>query len=125
MSNIAFVINFSNNDKGKYLSYMPMKSAEAMCFMCQKLETNRFLNFRYTPHFGSYTQSKLRETRRKDRYSAVKSSQLCWVSWTGQYKKCVQYDYFSIQCVRALINKQNKQGLYKNSISIKLISLFF
>ena len=41
-------------------------------------------------HFVSYTQSKLRGKKRKGRYSEVKSSQL---SWAGQYKKCVQYDF--------------------------------
>ena len=41
-------------------------------------------------HFGSYKESKLRETRLKGRNSAVKSSQL---SWAGQYKMCVQYDF--------------------------------
>ena len=33
---------------------------------------------------------KLRRTRSKGRNSAVQSSQL---SWMGQYKKCVQYDF--------------------------------
>ena len=40
--------------------------------------------------FGLYKQSKLRRTRRKGRNSAVKSSQL---SWAGQNKKCVEYDF--------------------------------
>ena len=43
-----------------------------------------------TRRFGLYKQSKLRGTQRKGRYSAVMSSQL---SWTGQYKNCVQYDF--------------------------------
>ena len=41
-------------------------------------------------HFGPYEESKLNVRQRKGRYSAVKSSQL---SWAGQYKKCVQYDF--------------------------------
>ena len=41
-------------------------------------------------HFGSYKQSKPKETQSKGRYSAVISSQL---SWAGQYKKCVQYNF--------------------------------
>ena len=41
-------------------------------------------------YFGVYKQSKLRGTQRKSRYNVVKSSQL---SWAGQYKKCVQYDF--------------------------------
>ena len=47
-------------------------------------------NYNRSRHFGSYEQSKLSVTQRKGRYSAVKSSQL---SWAGQYKKCVQYDF--------------------------------
>ena len=43
-------------------------------------------------HFGSYKERKLRKTRCKGRYSAVTSSQL---SWAGQYKMCVQYDFKS------------------------------
>ena len=39
----------------------------------------------YCAHYG-----KLRGTQRKGRYSAVKSSQL---SWAGQYKKCLQYNF--------------------------------
>ena len=41
-------------------------------------------------HFGSYEPGKLRGTPHKGRNSAVKSSQL---SWAGQHKKCVQYDF--------------------------------
>ena len=41
-----------------------------------------------TRRFCSYKQSKLSVTRRKGRYSAVKS---CQLSWAGQYKQCVQY----------------------------------
>ena len=40
-------------------------------------------------HCGSYKPDKLRGTQHKGRNSAVQSSQL---SWTGQYKKCVQYN---------------------------------
>ena len=43
-------------------------------------------------HFGLYKESKLRGTQRKSLciQHAVKSSQLIW---TGQYKKCVQYNF--------------------------------
>ena len=41
-------------------------------------------------HFGLYQQCKLIVTQRKGRTSAIQSSQL---SWAGQYKKCVQYDF--------------------------------
>ena len=41
-------------------------------------------------HFGSYKRGELREKRPKSRNSALKTSQL---SWAGQYKKCVQYDF--------------------------------
>ena len=41
-------------------------------------------------HFGSYKPGNPRGTRHKDRNCAVKSSHL---SWTGQYKKCVQYNF--------------------------------
>ena len=48
------------------------------------------LNLLPSHHFGSYMPVKLRGTQHKGRNSAVKSSQL---SWAGQYKKFVQYDF--------------------------------
>ena len=41
-------------------------------------------------YFGLKKQSNLKGIGRKSRYSAVKSSQL---SWSGQYKKCAQYNF--------------------------------
>ena len=53
--------------------------------------TEFFTLFMYpSRHFSSYQQSKFCVTQRNGRYSAVKSSKL---SWAGQYKKCVQYNY--------------------------------
>ena len=57
-------------------------------------------------HFVSYKQRKLRGTRRKGRYSAVKSSQFIW---SGQYKKCVQYDFKFTPENRHVLVSQLKQ----------------
>ena len=45
-------------------------------------------------HFGSYNPGKLRGTLHKGRNSAVKSSPL---TWAGQYKKCVQYNFILLK----------------------------
>ena len=41
-------------------------------------------------HLGSYKTDKFRGTQHKGGNTAVQSSQL---SWAGQCKKCVQYDF--------------------------------
>ena len=46
--------------------------------------------YNWACHFGSYKQSKLRGTWLKGQNSLVKSSKL---SWAGQYKKYVQYNF--------------------------------
>ena len=43
-------------------------------------------NLSISRHFGSYQESKLSVSQRKERYSTVKSSQF---SWAGQYQKYV------------------------------------
>ena len=78
-----------------------------------------------TDHFGSYTQSKFRGTRRKGRYSAEKSSQLYW---TGQYKKCVQYviKFTSVYSVWSLMPQRplNSQTFPNWSYSKQLAVIF-
>ena len=54
-------------------------------------------------HFGSYQQSKISVAQRKGQYSAVQSSQL---SWAGQYKKCVWYNFqFTLEYSDVLLSK--------------------
>ena len=70
-------------------------------------------------HFGSDMPGKLRGTRHKGRNSAVQSRHL---SWAGQCKKCVQYDFkftpvYSDQMY--LINIF-KQSLLIRSLKIKM-----
>ena len=49
-----------------------------------------YIDFVYVSrHVGSYNMGKLRGLRHKGRISAAQSS---YSKWTGQYKKCVQYD---------------------------------
>ena len=58
---------------------------------CSSCILTNFLRYHSSPrHFVSYNRGKLGGTRHKGRNSAVKSIQS---SWTGQYEKCVQYDF--------------------------------
>ena len=56
----------------------------------QFTDHNNFFPIYSARHFGSYKESKLSVTRRKGRNSTVKS---CQLSWAGQYKKCIQYNF--------------------------------
>ena len=52
---------------------------------------------------------KLKGTWFKGRNSTVKSSKL---SWTGQYKKCVQYDFkFTSVKINAVINENRPKAI--------------
>ena len=62
--------------------------SEWECVWDQKGGTDNWDLLSTTPrHFGSYQQSKLSVVQGQGRCSALKSS------WTGQYKKGVQYDF--------------------------------
>ena len=69
-------------------------------------------------HFGSYKPGKLRGAQHKGRHSVVKSSQL---SWAGQYKKCVQYDFKLLQSTYATINTKRLHRLHATCYMLQAI----
>ena len=74
-------------------------------------------------HFGLYQESKLSVTQRKGRYGAVKSSQL---SWTGQYKKCVQYYFqFTLEYVQCQIYRSFKFQIFRWKLFCKSAHGYF
>ena len=65
-------------------------------------------------HFGSYKPGELRKIWHKGLISAVKSSQL---SWAGQYKKCVQYDFkFTLEYSAVKSSQLSWAGQYKKCV---------
>ena len=68
-----------------------------------------------TRHFGLYQQS-VRQC--KGRYSAVMFSQL---SWAGQYKKCVQYDFqFTLEYSEYNNNIQSKNTIIRVEAKVRI-----
>ena len=63
----------------------------------------------YSRHFGLYKQSKLSVRL------AMVDSQL---SWAGQYKKCVQYDFtFTSECMYILLTRTCTQLKGRETVS--------
>ena len=82
----------SNKNKSIVLKTSKPRVRRAEHFSFEKKIVIRPLDhkIRDSSYFGSYMPGKLRGTRHNSRNSAVQSNQ---PSWTGQYKKGVQYDF--------------------------------